>query len=106
MHPARGAAFKIEGPPENGDAAPTANRDGADLRNNKKQLGSASTFNKYERRATSSTGKEPGQRKKGLKQIVDDRFADEIPAKQARHWEIALHYDGRFAWDDRDDPGR
>ncbi|MET4233381.1 hypothetical protein ABIA85_006674 [Bradyrhizobium sp. LA6.10] len=101
-----GVAFKIEGPPENGNAAPTANRDGADHRKNKKPLGSASTSNRYEPRSASSTGNNPGPRQKGLKQIVDDRFADETPAKQARHWEIALHYDGRFAWDDRDDPGR
>lgn len=93
-----GAAFKIEGPPKNGSAAPTANRDGTDHRKNKKQLGSASTLDKYEPRSASSTGKEPGPRKKRQKQIVDDRFAGETPRQKALHREIAR----RYSWDDRD----
>lgn len=102
MSPTRGAAFRIEGPPENGNAAPTANRDGADHRKDKKPLGSASTSNRYERRSAPSTGKEPGPRKKRQKQIVDDRFADETPKQQALHREIAR----RYSWDDRDKTDR
>ncbi|WP_166300387.1 hypothetical protein [Bradyrhizobium sp. 2S1] len=63
MNALRGAAFKIEGPPENGSAAPTANRDGTDHRRNKKPLGSASTLDRYEPASASSTGKKPGQQK-------------------------------------------
>ncbi|WP_074129640.1 hypothetical protein [Bradyrhizobium sp. NAS96.2] len=106
MSALRGAAFKIEGPPENGSAAPTANRDGTDHRRNEKPLGSASTLDRYEPRSASSTGKETGPTKKRRKQTVDDRFAGETPKQIALHREIDHHYAGRFAWDDRDDPGR
>lgn len=102
MHALRGAAFKIEGPPKNGSAAPMAKRDGTDHRKNKKQPSSASTSNRYEPRPASSTGKEPGPRKKRQQQTVDDRFADETPKQQALHREIAR----RYSWDDRDKPDR
>ncbi len=106
MNALRGAAFKIEGPPENGSAAPTANRDGTDHRRNKKPLGSASIPDRYEPRSVPSTGKQPGPTKKRQKQAVDDRFAGETPKQIALHREIDRHYAGHFAWDDRDDPGR
>lgn len=102
MHPARGATFRLEGAPANGNAAPTANRDGADHRKNKKPLGSASTSNRYEQRSASSTGKKPGPRKNRQKQTVDDRFADETPKQQAQHREIAR----RYSWDNRDKSDR
>lgn len=98
MPPTGGAAFRLEGARENGNAAPTGDRDGADHRKYKKQLGSASVSNKYEVRSAPSTGSKPGPRKKQPKQIVDDRFADETPKQQALHREIAR----RYSWDDRD----
>ena len=55
MRSVRGAAFKIEGPPENGSAAPTANRDGTDHKIEKKLA--ASFAHKYEQRSAPSTGK-------------------------------------------------
>lgn len=60
MPPTMGAAIRLA---PNGNAAPTANRDGADHRKTEKPLGSASTTDRYEARPASSTGKKPGQRK-------------------------------------------
>ncbi|MGY3584458.1 hypothetical protein ACVIGB_006484 [Bradyrhizobium sp. USDA 4341] len=106
MHPAGGAAFRLEGPPGNGSAAPTANRDGTDHRIIKKQPDSASTLDRYEPASASSTGKKPGPTKKRQQQTAESRFAGETPKQIALHREIDHHYAGRFAWDDRDDPGR
>ena len=98
MPPTGGAAVRLA--PENGNAAPIGDRDGAVLRKEKK-LG-ASSSNRYEPRPASSTGKEPGLRKKRQQQIVDDRFVSETPRQRALHREIAR----RYSWDDRDKPDR
>jgi hypothetical protein len=99
MPPTGGAAVRLA--PENGNAAPTANRDGADHRKENSKLG-ASTSNRYEPRPASSTGQKPGPRKKQPKQSADVRFAGETPKQIVLHREIAR----RYSWDDRDKPDR
>jgi hypothetical protein len=89
MRPIRGAAFKVEGPPGNGNAAPTGNRDGADHRKENQKLG-ASVSNKYEPRSAPSTGSKPGTRKKRQQQSVDDRFVDETSSKPLASYRVLV----------------